>query len=134
MNMMNIIDNSSYYYGMLNEVKELLQSVKENNKKKGWDIMDYDINEDVGEIVDEWSAKWDYTEVKNIVNAYGVLEIIEKIEDEYGDEFVKDVIISRDTPHKYRVLLDYILMPIVRDIVKDELEKYYTELQKKDEE
>lgn len=134
MNMMNIIDNSSYYYGMLNDVKKLLQSAKENNKKNGWDIMDYDINEDAGEIVEEWSAKWDYTEVKNIVNAYGVLEIIEKIEDEYGDEFVKDVIISRDTPHKYRVLLDYILMPIVKDIVKDELEKYYTELRKKDEE
>lgn len=134
MNMMNIIDNSSYYYGMLNDVKKLLQSAKENNKKNGWDIMDYDINEDAGEIVEEWSAKWDYTEVKNIVNAYGVLEIIEKIEDDYGDEFVKDVIISRDTPHKYRVLLDYILMPIVKDIVKDELEKYYTELRKKDEE
>lgn len=134
MNMMNIIDNSSYYYGMLNDIKKLLQSAKENNKKNGWDIMDYDINEDAGEIVEEWSAKWDYTEVKNIVNAYGVLEIIEKIEDDYGDEFVKDVIISRDTPHKYRVLLDYILMPIVKDIVKDELEKYYTELRKKDEE
>ena len=134
MNMMNIIDNSSYYYGMLNDVKKLLQSAKENNKKNGWDIMDYDINEDAGENVDEWCAKWDYTEVKNIVNAYGVLEIIEKIEDDYGDEFVKDVIISRDTPHKYRVLLYYILMPIVKDIVKDELEKYYTELQEKDEE
>ena len=60
------------------------------------------------EKIDDTCVAMDIQDIKKIVNKYGVVEIMEKINDEYGDDFITDLM-TKDRERKYRTLMYHIL-------------------------
>ena len=54
--------------------------------------------------LDAQAMRWDIEEVKKIVITFGVLEIMERIEDEYGEQEITNIK-KLDLDMKYRVLM-----------------------------
>lgn len=74
------------------------------------------------------AMRWDIEEVKKIVITFGVLEIMEKIEDEYGEQEITNIK-KLDLDMKYRVLMFHILLPFFIEEIEEmyRLEDYDTE-------
>ena len=60
------------------------------------------------EKIDDTCVAMDLEDIKKIVNNYGVVEIMEKLNDEYGDDFITDFM-TKDRILKYRTLMYHIL-------------------------
>ena len=60
------------------------------------------------EKIDDTCVAMDSKDIKQIVNNYGVVEIMEKLNDEHGDDFITDFM-TKDRILKYRILMYHIL-------------------------
>ena len=78
--------------------------------------------------LDAQAMRWDIEEVKKIVITFGVLEIMERIEDEYGEQEITNIK-KLDLDMKYRVLMFHILLPFFIEEIEEiyKLEGYDTE-------
>lgn len=68
--------------------------------------------------IDETCVAMDLEDIKKIVNNYGVVEIMEKLNDEYGDDFITDFM-TKDRILKYRTLMYHILEEFITLITTD---------------
>ena len=68
--------------------------------------------------IDKTCVAMDLKDIKKIVNNYGVVEIMEKLNDEYGDEFITDLM-TKDRALKYRTLMYHILEEFITLINHD---------------
>ena len=68
--------------------------------------------------IDETCVAMDLEDIKKIVNNYGVVEIMEKLNDEYGDEFITDFM-TKDRVLKYQTLMYHILEEFITLITTD---------------
>jgi hypothetical protein len=68
--------------------------------------------------INETCVAMDLEDIKKIVNNYGVVEIMEKLNDEYGDDFITDFM-TKDRVLKYQTLMYHILEEFITLITTD---------------
>lgn len=87
-----------------------------NFEDNGADNDDYDDKK--REIIDKYAMLWGSSIIIEIVNTYGVLEILSKISDNYGEDAVTDIL-SKNIDMKYRCIFYHILFDYITDIESD---------------
>ena len=111
--------------GMTQEIQDALFNIDEVDELRHAIYNDEDDDYESDEwhdkkrtAIDETCVAMDLEDIKKIVNNYGVVEIMEKLNDEYGDDFITDFM-TKDRILKYRTLMYHILEEFITLITTD---------------
>ena len=111
--------------GMTQEIQDALFNIDEVDELRHAIYNDEDDDYESDEwhdkkrtAIDETCVAMDLEDIKKIVNNYGVVEIMEKLNDEYGDDFITDFM-TKDRILKYRILMYHILEEFITLITTD---------------
>lgn len=111
--------------GMTQEIQDALFNIDEVTELRHAIYNDEDDDYESAEwhdkkhtAMDETCVAMDLEDIKKIVNNYGVVEIMEKLNDEYGDDFITDFM-TKDRILKYRTLMYHILEEFITLITTD---------------